>query len=193
MQTKLNPVKKIIVMFFLLTIGVLACHKSVDPPPPTSTLTIIKFDTVSITSNSAKFTWKDSSNKTIESRTITNNNNSEVVNVFSLSSYEAKDLIPNTWYRFTYQVKDVTGKTASSSVSFWTKEKESSLVGFGEISYDKQFKIVGNAQSDTLRIKIKNLSSKSIVIPSLTADFGENSSAIKMLRYRFFKTRSWRQ
>ncbi len=196
MKTKLNLVKKSIVILFFTALGTFACNKSDNPippppPPPHSTLTILKFDTVNVGSTSAKFVWKDSSNQTITSRTLTNNNTSEVTDVFSLSTYESKSLTPNTQYSFTFKVKDVSGKIVSAPLSFYTREKVSTIIAFGEISYDHQFTIVGNAQSDTLRIKIKNLSSKSKVLPSLSANFGANSRAVKMLRYRFSDTSKW--
>lgn len=198
MERKNNPAKKIIVIVFLIMVSVFACKKSVDPPsppppppPPASTLKILSFDTISVGATTAKFTWKDSSNYTINSRSLTNNNTGESVNVQSLSTYEFKNLNAGISYSFTLKVGDIAGKTASSSLNITTKDKPSGIVAITKITYDKQFAIIGNCQSDTLRIKIKNLTSKSITIPSLTADFGQNTSGIKMLRYRFSDTSRW--
>lgn len=195
MNTKTNFAIKSIVILFLLGVGIFSCKKTADPPPPppppSSTLTIVSFDTVKVGATSATLAWKDNSNKTITSRTLSNTNTGESFDVFSLSSYEVKGLKPASFYNYTLKVEDASGKVVSKQVSFFTKELESSIVSIDKISYDHEFAIIGNAQSDTLRIRIKNLSSKKETIPLMSASFGTNSSAVNTLRYRLSDTSRW--
>lgn len=195
MKIKSNTAIKSIVILFLLGTGIFSCNKTDSPtPPPTpaSTLKILSFDTLSVLDVSAKMTWKDNSNSTITSRTITNNVSGEVADVLTLSSYEAKNLKPGTFYSFILKVKDESGNFKSATLSFYTKMAESKLFSIEKVSLDKEFAIIGNCQSDTLRLKIKNLSAVNKVLPSLSASFGVNGVAVKMLRYRSSDTSAWK-
>ncbi len=198
MKQKSNSAIKSIVILFLLGLGVFSCSKTDNPtppptpPPPASTLTIIKFDTLSVGDVSAKMVWKDSGNSKITSRTITNNTSGEVIDVFSSASYEAKNLKPGTFYSFILKVKDATGNMKSATLGFYTKLAESKVFSIEKVSLDKEFAIIGNCQSDTLRLKIKNLSSVNKVLKFLSGSFGVNGVAVKMLRYRPTDTSAWK-
>lgn len=146
-----------------------------------SNLSVSSFNAGDTSWNSVSFTFAATSDATIVSQTLINTNTSESIDVMSKTNHSVNNLAPDSLYTFTFKVGDNTGNEVSKAISFRTKQKASDWFSISSITYDSAFAIIGNAVSSKLRIKVNADMAKTL--PSLTADFGVNRVAVKMLRY----------
>lgn len=146
-----------------------------------SSLSITSFKVTDTSWNGASFAFGATSDATITSQTLINNNTSISIDVSGKGGENVEGLMPDSLYTFTFKVKDDTQNEVSQSISFRTKKKVSELISITSITYDSAFAIIGNAVSSKLRIKVN--AEKMMSLSSLTASFGEYGLAVKMLRY----------
>lgn len=160
----------------------------VNPPDPpiASTLKINSFNlkSGSVTKTEAGFDFSTSSNKTILIQSIIDSVNNKIYDVLNKTTFTVDNLTPSKDFPFTLYVKDASGKEQKQSLTVHTLDKASSWVKAPVVSYGQTFAIVGNAQSNKLSIQIENTSSVTKTLKSLKANFGENGTAVKMLRYK---------
>lgn len=154
-----------------------------------SSLAITSFTATDTTESSINLNFSASSDMTITSAEIINDTTGEAVNVIGKISHSISNLLPSHKYSFTYKVKDNTGNEMSKSITFTTKAKVSDALSY-EVSYGQPFAIIGNAQSDTVFLKIINESSAQIILKKITVSFGIKGNAVRSLRYQTSDT-SW--
>ena len=148
-----------------------------------SSLAITEFKATDSTSTGASFSFKATSNVNIVNQVLVNDSTGESIDVTGKNVYSVEGLGSGTSYHFTFKVKDDTGNEVSQQISVVTKFKNSDWFSIVSVTYGDKFAIIGNAVSSKLTIKVNNSSNTTKTLQHLLATFGENGTAVKMLRY----------
>lgn len=174
--------------------------KNISTSPHTANLTLSfagagasAVDSLNYTVGGQTFKQKlTSTSVTLNQVSVPANSNTEIKMVYRL-----KDEIPagvadqsQITFALTATTTDESGVTQPGNRIFPSVNLDkvkvpakSAWVASVLATYGEQFAIIGNAVSNELTITINNSASVNKTLPTLTANFGANGSAVKMLRY----------